>query len=445
MLSAVYHALCELIYNLTPGFVIDFFFVTQQDPISYILESLYDQIGNDNILLKKNLNPFSSSPNITIIKGDIHNIYQVTSYGEGNRFDKSARKPLDIIKHMAGTENIINLNSHDSVTERNNIKPFLSNENAIRSVFLLSKKLFEKAISEWTDTISIQDKMSYVVCNLVGQCVLGLDEISMQDAQLVRQAGIEIAKGDINSLNYQKLCNNMTELNQRLLRQHRHKILTTENYTKTKAAITDNDNENDIDEKLEKGKAISNLLVEANLSTLIVGGLNEVHKSQEIKTKLMQTLSEIDENNLSDVRKAKYLDCIFKESLRFMSPTPYIVRQTSEPTTLNIKNQSGENRLYSIPSNTLLFAPIRRIHHDAKYWDQPNKFIPERFDDGVRKQYFAPFSVGQRSCPTQSHFTEVAFKAVMLSSLKYEFVIDKESYAIATNDMNHTNEMTLRR
>lgn len=449
MLSAIYNALSELVYNLTPSFVMDFFCVTQQDPISYALGSLYDQIGDDNILLKKNLNPFSSSQNITVIKGDTHNIHQVASYGEGTHFDEAARKPLDIIKHMAGTENIINLNSHKSVKERKNIKPFLSEENALNQAFLLSKKLFDKTIFEWRDKVSLQDMMSYLVCNLVGQCVLGLDEISMQDAQLVRQAGIEIGKGDIHSASYQMLCNNMAELNQRLLKQHRSKILTTENYSKNKAALTDHDSESEIDEKLEKGKAISNLLVEANLSTLMIGGLMEVHQSKEIKTKLMQALFEIDEHNLSEIRKLKYLDCVFKESLRFMSPTPYIVRQTSQPTTLNIKNQAGENRLYSIPSNTLLFAPIRRIHHDAKYWEQPHKFIPERFNDATRKEYFAPFSVGQRSCPTQSHFTEVAFKAVMMSSLKYEFEFDfdfdNEVHVIAANDLKNTNEMTLRR
>lgn len=421
MLSAIYNALSELVYSLTPGFVMDFFQLTQQDPISYALGSLYDQIGDDNILIKKNLNPFSSYPNITVIKGDIHNIHQVASYGEGTHFDEAARKPLDIIKHMAGTENIINLNSHESVKQRKNIKLFLSEGNAINQAFLLSKNLFDKTVSEWRDQVSLPDMMSYLVCNLVGQCVLGLNEISMQDAQLVRQAGIEIGKGDIHSISYQTLCNNMAELNQRLLMQNRSKILETENYTKNKAAFTDHDTESEIDEKLEQGKAISNLLVEANLSTLMTGGLMEVHQSSEIKTRLMQELAEIDENNLADVRKLKYLDCVFKETLRFTSPTPYIIRQTSQPTTLNIKNQAGENCLYSIPSNTLLFAPIRRIHHDAKYWEQPDKFNPERFNDAERKEYFAPFSIGRRSCPTQSHFTEVAFKAVMLSSLKYEF------------------------
>lgn len=436
MLSAVYKILSELAYNLTPSFVMDFFQWTEQDPISYALGSLYDQIGDDNILLKKNLNPFSSSPNITVIKGGIHNIHQVTSYGEGAHFDAAARKPLDVIKHMAGTENIINLNSHESVKERKNIKPFLSEETAINQAFSLSQKLFDKTIIEWRDKVSLEDMMSYLVCNLVGQCVLGLDEISMQDAQLVRQAGIEIGKGDIHSESYLMLCNNMAELNQRLLMQHRSKILATENYTKNKAELRDQDSESEINDKLEKGKAISNLLVEANLSTLITGGLVEIHQSNEIKTKLMQVLSEIDENNLSDLRKSKYLDFVFKESLRLTSPTPYIVRQTSQPTTLNIKNKTGENRLYSIPSNTLLFAPIRRIHHDSEYWEQPDKFIPERFNDVARKEYFAPFSVGQRSCPTQSHFTEVVFKAVMMSSLKYKFDFE---------NLKNTNEMTLRR
>ncbi|XP_068248303.1 cytochrome P450 2L1-like isoform X2 [Palaemon carinicauda] len=58
---------------------------------------------------------------------------------------------------------------------------------------------------------------------------------------------------------------------------------------------------------------------------------------------------------------------------------------------------------YLISKGSTVFATIGAIQQDNRYWEQPEKFYPERFIDesgnfSVPKEGFLPFSVGKRSC-----------------------------------------------
>lgn len=58
---------------------------------------------------------------------------------------------------------------------------------------------------------------------------------------------------------------------------------------------------------------------------------------------------------------------------------------------------------YHIPKGSVLCAAIYAIHYDTRYWEQPEKFSPERFIDesgnyAAPKEGFIPFSIGRRSC-----------------------------------------------
>lgn len=52
---------------------------------------------------------------------------------------------------------------------------------------------------------------------------------------------------------------------------------------------------------------------------------------------------------------------------------------------------------YRIPANSIMFGHLRSSNMDPKYWNDPEKFNPERhLEDGqlVKNQAFMPFSVG---------------------------------------------------
>ena len=96
------------------------------------------------------------------------------------------------------------------------------------------------------------------------------------------------------------------------------------------------------------------------------------------------------------------------------------------------------NGKYKIRKDDPFYICIHELHHSSKYWIEPEKYIPERFDpeskyyltpDGKKRPpiIFTPFFGGNRVC-TGKTFTEVIAKFIVPGILgKYEFeFLDKE-------------------
>jgi len=86
---------------------------------------------------------------------------------------------------------------------------------------------------------------------------------------------------------------------------------------------------------------------------------------------------------------------VFQETLRMRPPLPFLCRLTTEETIF---------KDHSIPAGTVLFMMVQATHHDPKYWDEPQRFNPERFskdsEEAASRHPFAylPFSAGPHSC-----------------------------------------------
>ncbi|PQJ78516.1 cytochrome P450 [Polaribacter porphyrae] len=91
------------------------------------------------------------------------------------------------------------------------------------------------------------------------------------------------------------------------------------------------------------------------------------------------------------VSQSKICQQVIEESMRLYPPAYFIDRlnyETDEYNSVEIKPQSD-----------LLFS-VYEIHRHPKLWENPNKFKPERFENGGRQyssQYF-PFGAGPRKC-----------------------------------------------
>jgi unspecific monooxygenase len=92
----------------------------------------------------------------------------------------------------------------------------------------------------------------------------------------------------------------------------------------------------------------------------------------------------------AEIVRRPFLDVVCKEVLRFCPDIPFAVRRTRTPVDV------GEWRL---PGATTLGIGIYLTHRRASSFDDPNRFLPERFLSArpSRTEYL-PFGGGRRGC-----------------------------------------------
>jgi cytochrome P450 family 6 len=132
-------------------------------------------------------------------------------------------------------------------------------------------------------------------------------------------------------------------------------------------------------------------------STTITYALYEMAQNIEIQSKLREEIEGAWEGGLTydTLMELKYLGKVVNETLRKYPIIPLTMRKSNSdykvPGTMRV-----------IPKGVTVMVPILAIHRDPKYYPDPNKFDPERFDDGncaSRPAYtFLPFSEGPRIC-----------------------------------------------
>jgi cytochrome P450 family 135 len=108
----------------------------------------------------------------------------------------------------------------------------------------------------------------------------------------------------------------------------------------------------------------------------------------------------------ADVRAGDggYLDAVVKETLRLRPPVPVVVRTLLEPMTLG-----G----YELPAGTVVAPCIHLIHRDERWYEQPRRFLPERFVGRQPGTYtWIPFGGGVRRCLAAS-YAEMEMKRVL--------------------------------
>ncbi|KAF5282683.1 hypothetical protein FQA39_LY17515 [Lamprigera yunnana] len=139
---------------------------------------------------------------------------------------------------------------------------------------------------------------------------------------------------------------------------------------------------------------------------------------EKVQDKILHEIREVIEDSdrkltLADLQRMQYTDRVLKESLRLYPSVPVIGRITDSI----VQTATG----YTIPKDTFISLHIYGIHHNPKYFPNPENFDPDRFlpeNCSARHPFsYIPFSAGPRNCIGQ-RFAVLELKAMLISIIR---------------------------
>uniref|UniRef100_A0A1B0ACR9 Cytochrome P450 n=1 Tax=Glossina pallidipes TaxID=7398 RepID=A0A1B0ACR9_GLOPL len=160
---------------------------------------------------------------------------------------------------------------------------------------------------------------------------------------------------------------------------------------------------------------------------------HEIMENAEVQEKLLQEIRETD-NNLNGepvtyevIQSMRYMDNVISETLRKWTPATIMDRVCNEDITYELKN--GEK--LEIKKDDVIWIPTAGLHRDAAYYESPEKFDPERFNEAnnnnINPFTYLPFGTGPRIC-IASRFALLETKVLIYYLLRdFEFAAAKKS------------------
>ncbi|KOX72547.1 putative cytochrome P450 6a20 [Melipona quadrifasciata] len=189
-------------------------------------------------------------------------------------------------------------------------------------------------------------------------------------------------------------------------------------------------------EKMGDNKLTDNLLVAQAFgffnagfetsSTTMTNVLYELALNPDIQDKLRQEINDHfamhnGEFKYENMKEMKYLDKVYKETLRKYPPIGLVPRRSVCPYTFR-------GTKLTIPKRLMLWIPTLAIHRDPDNYPNPDVFDPERFSkEAIEARHpmtYLPFGGGPRNCivliTTDLYQSFVVFRKKCLLALRHE-------------------------
>lgn len=377
------------------------------------------------------------TPKVVMVVGSVKNITQVSDYGKNG--DPKARAVFKIIDEVTNGESIITYLGDDAKKSKSNIRHYLLGKEAVDTALKITQKRFVNLMHNWQVEKSYQDQFSWLAANVIGECVFGIPELDIEYIPIIRELSDLITQNDPKSKDFLRAKKTIEDLSRQLFEKFEKELLNIPNFLFEEFQTRFPNRDEQIKKFKEQNFAVA-YIVESNLSATLMFALIQIHQRDDIKNKLLHEIQskqneekmEADKFDFKTINSMPYLDAVVKETLRFLSPTGLIARETSVSTTLRISDDKGNETQHFIPARSRLFTSVSCIHHNPKFWKNYAHFDPTHFLNGNEprnpkeyRDHYLPFSLGTRACPAEHQFAPAVLKMAIILSLYYKFSFDR--------------------
>ncbi|KAL9922238.1 putative cytochrome P450 9f2 [Glossina fuscipes fuscipes] len=160
---------------------------------------------------------------------------------------------------------------------------------------------------------------------------------------------------------------------------------------------------------------------------------HEIMENAEVQEKLLQEIREIDSNLNGEpvtyeiIQSMRYMDNVISETLRKWTPAALMDRVCNEDITYELK----DGKKLEIKKGDVIWIPTAGLHRDSAYYENPEKFDPERFSEAnsnnINPFTYLPFGIGPRNC-IASRFALLETKVLIYYLLRdFQFAAAKKS------------------
>nr|AZR39440.1 cytochrome P450 [Agasicles hygrophila] len=176
----------------------------------------------------------------------------------------------------------------------------------------------------------------------------------------------------------------------------------------------------DEDVKSALANAVESVLAgNETLSSLLSFTLYHMTLNPEIENKAREEVQLVTEKyngdiNYDSVQEMTYIDMCLNETMRLYSSLQFLDRKT-------VDDYAVAGTELVIKKGTPVYIPYHSIHMDKEFFDEPEKYIPERFLDKNKFKgnglIFMPFGAGPRMC-VAAKFSKMTGTAAIADILK---------------------------
>ncbi|PKC66595.1 cytochrome P450 [Rhizophagus irregularis] len=141
---------------------------------------------------------------------------------------------------------------------------------------------------------------------------------------------------------------------------------------------------------------------------------------KKVRDEILRVLGDNLIPSVEQQKELKYMNMVINENLRLYPPVAQLPRR--------LNSQEIKFRNHVIPAKTPIVLFIYGIHHSSRNWKDPEKFIPERFENEKHDHYsWLGFGGGNRLC-LGINFSLIEQRIMLCALLrKYEVSLPADS------------------